>query len=164
MRRAARAVLTVSIVVFIAIQVRQAERTNPPVDPSLAIDRHLPVPADVKAILDRSCRDCHSHETRWPFYAYIAPMSWDLVSHVNHGREEMNLSEWGEYDADAMGDILDAMCRQVRRGNMPLPQYLLIHRSARLSPSDVERLCRWTSDTSVELRARQEAEEEHSTP
>ncbi len=160
MRRAVRTALIVVLAAFLAIQIRQAERTNPPFDPAQVIDKHLPVPADVKAMLDRSCRDCHSHETRWPIYSYVAPMSWELVEHVNHGREEMNLSEWGDYDIESMQDILAAMCRQVRKGAMPLPQYTMIHRSARLSTSEVDRFCSWTADTRRKLDEQLEALEQ----
>ncbi len=58
------------LVVLLAIQLKQPDRTNPPVDPSQSLDRHLPVPAAVRDVLDRACRDCHSSETRWPAYAY----------------------------------------------------------------------------------------------
>ena len=106
---------------LVAVQFVPVERTNPPVDPALAIERHLPVPAEVKAILDRSCRNCHTNQTEWPLYSYVAPLSWDIVNHVNHAREEMNFSEWGTYDSDTAQDNLIALCRQVRSGEMPLP-------------------------------------------
>ncbi len=138
--------------VLVALQFRPVDRSNPPVDPAQAVERHLAVPAEVKAILDRSCQDCHSHQTRWPFYAYIAPVSWDIIEHVNNGRQEMNLSEWGHYDADAQQDLLIAICRQVRGGTMPLPSYARIHRSSRLSADEVTRLCTWTLETRKALR------------
>src|SRR5688572_5266446 len=100
MRRVVRSVGLAVVLVFAALQFGPVDRTNPSSDPAQDIERHVAVPADVKAILDRSCRDCHSNQTRWPFYAYIAPLSWDIIEHVNHAREELNFSEWGAYDAD----------------------------------------------------------------
>lgn len=141
------------LVVLLAIQLKQPDRTNPPVDPSQNLDRHLPVPAAVRDVLDRACRDCHSHETRWPAYSYIAPISWDVVGHVHEGREAMNFSEWGRYDSDEAQDLLLEMCRRVRKGEMPLASYARLHRTARLAPPDVERLCQWTSETRKALRA-----------
>ena len=142
----------VVLAALVAVQFVPVERTNPPVDPSLAIERHLAVPAEVKAILDRSCRNCHTNHTDWPLYSYVAPLSWDIVDHVNHARHEMNFSEWGTYDSDTVQDKLIALCRQVRSGEMPLPSYTRIHRSARLSADDVTRLCEWASATRKRLR------------
>ena len=85
-------------------------------------------------------------------YSYVAPLSWDIVEHVNHAREEMNFSAWGTYDSATVQDKLIAICRQVRSGEMPLPSYARIHRSTRLSADDVSRLCAWTSEQRKALR------------
>jgi len=152
MRRAVRWVGLAVVLVFVMLQFTPVERSNPLVDPAQTIEQHVAVPADVKAILYRSCRDCHSNQTQWPFYAYIAPLSWDIIEHVNHGREEVNFSEWGAYDADTARDILVAICRQTRAGDMPLPSYTRIHRSARLTVDDIQRLCIWTAEVRTKLR------------
>lgn len=150
---------------LLAIQFWQPDRTNPPSDPARHIDRHVHVPPDVAAVLDRACRDCHSNRTRWPFYSRIAPFSWNVVAHVRDGREQMNFSEWGEYDDESMADLLDAICDEVRDGAMPLPQYALVHRTARLSNRDVDRLCTWTGEAVANLQAgRRVKEEEQQEP
>ena len=152
MGRAFKILGFVIVGVAVALQVRQPDRTNPPVDPAHVIDRHLTVPDDIASILDRACRDCHSHETRWPFYAYIAPISWELAEHVAGGRQEMNLSVWGTYDRDTALDLLTVMCRQVRSREMPKPSYTRLHRDARLSDDDIARFCAWTSAERRKLR------------
>ena len=108
------------VAALLLIQLLPSGRSNPPVVPAQTIERTLTVPADVKAILDRSCRNCHSHETVWPWYAHVAPASWFLVMDVNHAREEMNLSEWGTESTDAQRDTLLEVCRKVKKGMMPL--------------------------------------------
>jgi len=100
--------------------------------------------ADVRAILDRSCRDCHSNETRWPWYSHVAPMSWMLLQHVNGGRDRMNYSAWTSYDSDEQDKFLGGMCTLTKKGRMPLPSYLWLHRGARLSDADVTALCAWS--------------------
>ncbi len=145
-RRVLKAVLVALLVIFLAIQLVPVNRTNPPFDPAGSLERSTSVPANVKAILDRSCKDCHSNETRWPGYGYVAPMSWLLVHDVDEGRENLNFSEWGTHDADAQRDSLVEICRQVRRGVMPLRPYTWIHPSARLTAEDVKTLCDWTAD------------------
>lgn len=140
--RWARPALMVVLVTLIGIQFVRPDRTNPAVVPAHSL---LPkVPADVRAVLERSCRDCHSSETRWPLYSQIAPMSWMVASHVHNGRDRFNYSEWTSYDSDEQDKLLGSMCSLPRRGRMPLPSYLLIHRDAKLSPADVTVLCTWS--------------------
>jgi Haem-binding domain len=144
MRRLGRALLIVLVIAFALAQFVPVERTNPPVNAADTVEARLDVPTPVKAILDRSCRDCHTNQTVWPAYGYVAPASWLLAHDVKEGRENMNLSEWGQYDSDSARDILIEICRQVRRGDMPAKPYTLLHRSAALSAADVETLCGWT--------------------
>ena len=151
-RRVVRILLAVLLVLFLAIQLVPVQRTNPPFDPATSLERSVPLPALVKAILDRSCRDCHTNETRWPGYAYVAPASWLLVGDVDEGRENLNFSEWGLLDADSQRDSLIEICRKVTRGQMPLKPYTWIHRAARLAPDDVKTLCDWTAEARRSLR------------
>lgn len=137
---------------FLALQVRQPDRTNPPSDPAEHIGRHLAIPADVQAIFDRSCRDCHSYDTRWPLYSYIAPISWEVGEHVAGGRQALNFSTWGQHDGDTVQDLLVAICRQVRAGDMPLRPYLRFHPSARLDGGDIAKVCAWTAAARRRLR------------
>lgn len=125
------------------------EKSNPPVDPARKLEARTEVPPEVASILERACRDCHSNETAWPLYSYVAPMSWLVRDHVNHGRKHLNFSNWaqqgghrGEAPAD---DQFRRICEEVRTGKMPLPSYTLIHRQAKLTPADVDVVCAWTA-------------------
>lgn len=138
----ARAALFIVLVAVLGIQFIRPSHANPPVDAAHSL---LPkAPADVRAILDRSCRDCHSNETRWPLYSQVAPMSWLVASHVHEGRDRFNYSEWTAYDSDEQDKLLGGLCSLTKRARMPLPSYLLIHRDAKLSPADVTTLCAWS--------------------
>lgn len=140
--RVARAALFLVPAVALGIQLVRPDRSNPPVNPAHSL---LPqTPPAVRAILDRSCRDCHSNETRWPLYSQVAPMSWMVASHVHEGRDRFNYSEWTAYDSDEQDKLLGSMCSLPRRGRMPLPSYLWIHRGAKLSAGDVAALCDWS--------------------
>ena len=100
----------------------------------------------MKAILRRACYDCHSHETHWPWYSRIAPISWWVVEHVDHGRGDLNFSEWPNFDFEAQQiEFLD-IAEQVENGEMPLPNYLILHRDARLSDEDRRILLEWTGE------------------
>ena len=73
------------VIVLVVAQFIRPQRTNPRVDPAERVDAHLTVPADVQAILDRSCRDCHTNETRWPGYSAVEPVSWYIAHDVHEG-------------------------------------------------------------------------------
>src|SRR5215213_10280083 len=84
---------------FAGLQFIRPARTNPPVDESRTITAQAHLAPEVASILDRSCNDCHSNQTRWPWYSNIAPVSWFVINHVNEGRAEMNFSDWAQYSA-----------------------------------------------------------------
>src|SRR3977135_844868 len=86
--------LIVLVCLFVLIQLKRPARTNPAVDPAQTIEARAQVPAQVAAVLDRSCRDCHTNKTEWPWYTNVAPISWWITDHVNEGRQNLNLSEW----------------------------------------------------------------------
>jgi len=137
-----RGILIAFLIVFIGAQFIRADRTNPATPPANSLRAKMP--ADVGALVDRSCRDCHSNSTTWPWYSNVAPMSWLVAKDVHDGREHFNLSQWTSYDQDDQDKFLGAMCSLAKRGRMPLSQYLLIHRDAKPSPADVALLCAWT--------------------
>ncbi len=130
--------------IFAGAQFIRPSRTNPPVKPGQSIESHLHMTPDVAGILKRSCDDCHSNRTDWPWYSNVAPVSWFVIDHVDYGRSHLNFSEWAKFDDAEAGEMLDAICRLSKRGEMPLDSYTYIHRSARLSPTDVKTLCDWT--------------------
>jgi hypothetical protein len=138
----ARRALTFFLVAFIGIQLVRPDRTNPPAQAAASLQAKTP--PDVKALLDHSCRDCHSNETRWPWYSNISPVSWLVARDVHKGRDKFNYSDWAAYPSDDQDKFLGAMCNLVKRGRMPLPIYLVIHGDAKPSPADVTALCTWS--------------------
>ena len=104
----------------------------------------LSAPPEVKGILRRSCCDCHSNETRWRWYGYVAPVSWLLAGDVNEARRKLNFSKWGEYPDTKRMRLARDIVDQLNEGAMPLPSYLWLHPGARLSAEEVETIRRWT--------------------
>jgi len=96
----------------------------------------------VGGILDRACGDCHSENTRWPWYSRIAPVSWMVARHVDQGKGKLNFTGWSNETHTA--NELEEICDAVSDGSMPLPSYRLIHRNARLSNEEVALICKWT--------------------
>ena len=138
-----RAVLAL-VVLGVAAQLYRPARTNPPANPTNAITAAAAVPAEAAAILKRSCYDCHSNETRWPWYSNVAPISWGVIAHTSEGRSKVNFSEWGTYTPAKRVALLEKVCEEVREGGMPLGSYLLLHADARLSDADRNAICDWT--------------------
>jgi len=134
----------VLIVVFLGIQFVRPARTNPAVDESQTIFARTQMTPQVSAVLDRSCRDCHSNKTVWPWYTNVAPISWWLSNHVNEGRANLNLSEWGKLAQDRQDRKLRQICDEVSDGVMPLSSYVPMHPQAKLSAEDKKTLCDWT--------------------
>ena len=103
MKKALKRTLLAALAAFVAIQFVPVDRTNPPVKTEIA------APAEIHDLLRRSCYDCHSNQTRWPFYAWVAPVSWFVVDHVEDGRADLNLTEWPLFDAQAQQFFLGEM-------------------------------------------------------
>jgi heme-binding protein len=130
----------VFIVVFAAAQLVRPERANPATDPTATIGAHVPTTSGLAAVLDRSCGDCHSNNTAWPWYTRVAPVSWLMASGVAKGRNAINFSAWGNYAPDVQRMLLSASCQDVSRGKMPGP-YTIVRPETRLSPRDIETIC-----------------------
>ena len=133
-----RIVLIALAVFVLGIQLVPVNRTNPPVR------GEVEAPPEVMRVIEESCYDCHSNQVRWPWYAYVAPVSWLVVHDVNEGREHLNFSGWGSYDAEERAEKLEEIWEEVEEGEMPLDKYLWIHREARLTDADRDALYAWT--------------------
>jgi len=140
MRRRLKQAAVVFVVIFAAAQLVRPERTNPATDASHTIQAHVGTANGLVAILDRSCRDCHSNATVWPWYTQIAPASWLMARGVAEGRKTVNFSEWASYQPDVQRTLLLASCQDVSTGKMP-GAWTLLHPETRLSTRDIETIC-----------------------
>jgi hypothetical protein len=136
--------LLIAVGLLLVIQLIRPLKRNPPVNPQIELSAVHPVNAEVTAILQRSCSDCHSNRTVWPAYSHVAPASWLVASDVHRGRRAMNFSEWGSYAPGRSQKLLREICTEVTEGEMPGTAYKLMHPSAKLSPAEVQSVCRWT--------------------
>jgi hypothetical protein len=154
LRKTLKWLLIVVACLFVIAQFIRPAKTNPASDPSLALESHVQLDPKVSAILDRSCVDCHSNKTRWPWYSHVAPVSWFVIDHVNDGREELNFSEWGQYDRRRQNGKLRQICREITNGAMPLSSYTPMHPGSKLSPEDVKTICEWAEAEQARLAAK----------
>jgi len=117
---------------------------NAPSDRAQSFFNIEPLPLEVHGILQRSCNDCHSNDTSWPWYSYVAPASWMIAHDVHQARGKMNFSEWGSYGAKKRDHAIEEICNEILDDDMPDNKYTLLHRSARLTQQEREAVCTWT--------------------
>ena len=103
--------------------------------------------------IERSCQNCHSEKTEWPWYSYVAPLSWMIENDVKQARSHMNLSRWNGYNAEQQQEILSKMSVLVRNRAMPLPRYLLLHPESKLSDAEVAYLYQWARGERKRVKA-----------
>ncbi len=142
MMRRIETIVAAGAVVFVLIQLIPMSRNNPPVTQDVA------APSQVESILRRGCYDCHSNQTRWPWYSRVAPVSWLVVRDVNRGRKHLNFSTWDKYadDPETVIRKLKNIEKFSHNGAMPLWYYLPEHDEARLSEVDRQVIARWVSE------------------
>ncbi len=128
--------IIIALIILVAgMQLIPVKRTNP------EVVYDFDGPAEVKTILQKSCYDCHSHETKWPWYSYVAPMSWLVAHDVKDGRAHLNFSDWAPLKNIVY--IHQEMYEEVHEGKMPLKTYLLAHPEAVVTAEELAILKDW---------------------
>ena len=146
MKRISAGRIVVGVIAFlILIQVIQPSRTNPPVVASRSLESHVDVPPEVQSVLKRSCYDCHSNATVWPWYSRVAPVSWYVARDVNVARGHVNFQDWAAQINEQEGkEHLGLTCKLVREGRMPPADYRFIHKGTDISPEETKAICAWS--------------------
>jgi len=125
------------LLVLIGIQYIPVEKSNPP-----ALS-DIETPMAVKIVFTKSCYDCHSNETKWPWYSKVAPISWLVAEDVNEGRKHLNFSDWERYTTDKQHKLLQDIIEEIESDEMPLGAYTVLHPGARLDEMKKELLKQW---------------------
>ncbi|HNP25005.1 MAG TPA: heme-binding domain-containing protein [Panacibacter sp.] len=147
--------LLILLILFVAIQfIRPTKNINGIVTASRFSNLYNP-PASIDNILQMACYDCHSNNTRYPWYANIQPAGWILQSHITKGKSELNFDEFATYSARRKLSKLKSIISQVNDGEMPLQSYTWIHKDARLSDEQKKILLTWVKKTMDSLTAKQ---------
>ena len=106
----------------------------------------------VRKVVSKSCTNCHSEATEWPWYSYVAPMSWLIEGDVYDARKHMNLSHWDDYSIDQKQALLSEIAVMVRNQKMPPSRYLFLHPEAKLTDADVDQLYQWARNERRRLK------------
>lgn len=131
------------LALLIVIQfINRPERISEPINENDIINT-LEIEGPIANLLKSACYDCHSDQPRYPWYASVAPVSWRIAEHIEHGRDELNFSKWATYSARRRDHKLEEMIEEVEEGHMPLPGYVRIHGEARLDNEQIASLKTW---------------------
>lgn len=151
MKKKLRWLFVALVLTFVLLQFMNPRRTNPPVVHDLMAANAPPPP--VAAMLHAACYDCHSSETKWPWYSRVAPMSWLIADDVKEGRENLNLSDWPADNPARAAKRLENMSEEIDNGEMPLKKYTAIHKDARFTESQRKELTGWLDAEAARLKA-----------
>ena len=143
-KRILQAIVLVIFLAFVAIQFVRPDFTNPPINAADTLEASTQVPENVQRVLERSCNDCHTNATVFPWYSQIQPSASFLKGHIDDGRRHLNFSTWNTNDVGKKRRKLGELCEQAQNKEMPLPSYLWVHWNAKLSDEDIKILCDWT--------------------
>ena len=133
------------------IQFIRIDETNLKIDEGKDFYSDTNIPEDIRLIVKRSCYDCHSNETIYPWYANVAPISWWIKGHVNDARKSINFSEWGNYSNEEKARKLMNSVAYIKPDQMPLSSYVSQHPEAKLTTKNKKVLMDWMKEEAEKL-------------
>ena len=145
------------IAIIVLIQFFRIDKTNPEVITENDFITITQPSEEVTTILKTACYDCHSNESKYPWYTNIAPISWWVKQHINEGREELNFSEWGTFKAKKKDHKLEELIEEVEEGEMPLKEYTWTHAEANLTKEQKELLIQWIKEIRAAAKEKKKA-------
>jgi hypothetical protein len=147
-------ILLVLVVVLVIIQFIHPAGNISKTDQPNNIAKAYNVPADVKAILDKACLDCHSNNTRYLWYFKIQPVDWWLTHHITEGKRGLNFDEYTNRSIRYQYNKLEEVQKQIKEGEMPLDSYTWIHKDAVLSEQEKNTLINWAESIRIAIKAK----------
>lgn len=143
MKMKRKRLIIISIGIIVLIQFIRIDTINPEINENNDFINLTVAPIEIRNILKNSCYDCHSNQTKYPWYSNVAPVSWMLKKHINEGRKHLNLSKWGDYSLDKQISKKEDCVKEIQDNEMPLKSYTLIHTNAKLSSNSKKLLIDW---------------------
>jgi hypothetical protein len=145
-------VLVAIISLLVLIQFIRPERNTGVADTENDITHSVTVSPEIKNILEKSCYDCHSNHTEYPWYANVQPIAGWLAHHVDEGKDELNFSEFNTFKLRRKIKKMKEVAEQIKEGEMPMSSYLIIHKNAALSEEQKSILIKWAEDSKLVLQ------------
>ena len=135
------------LISFLVMQFFRPEKNTAEVGHTSFFEQETNPPDEVMLVLKTTCYDCHSDNTIYPWYNNIAPVSYWLADHVDHGKGHLNFSAWESYETDKKDHKLEEVIEEVKKGKMPLKEYKWTHADARLTEEQITKISAWAAKT-----------------
>jgi len=136
-------ILVVLLVAFIMIQFFPIDKTNKPVNPGMDFLKIKKTSPEISKLISNSCYDCHSDETKYPWYSSISPVSWWLINHVDEGRKHLNFSIFATYEPKRQIHKMEECVEMLEKHEMPLESYYLGHQDAKITDAERQELIQY---------------------
>jgi len=149
----AKKVLLGLLALLVIIQFIRPEKNINTAVTALDMNVMYPIPDSVAQVLQKACYDCHSDNTRYPWYNNIQPVAWWLNNHITDGKKELNFSEYGKRTLPKQAKKLKKIAKEIQEGDMPLSSYTLIHKDAVLTDAEKKMLIDWATGLSQQISA-----------
>lgn len=139
------------LIAFVGIQFFPIERNQSEAEYATDFMRINNVPSAIQNKIEVSCYDCHSNNTKYPWYNKVQPVAWFLEDHIKEGKDELNFNEWGDYSDRRKNSKLRSIISQIEDDEMPLDSYTLIHRDAKFSESEKKEILKYMTQLKNKL-------------
>ncbi len=144
MKRIFKKILIIGLFIFLLMQLYQPARNK---DDGDVLPSHITklyhVPDSIQVIFAATCYDCHSNNTKYPWYSYIQPARFMMERHIRNGKKDLNFSEFGNYSKRRQESKFESIIKQVKSGDMPLASYTILHKNSRLTSTQKETVINW---------------------
>lgn len=147
-------ILVALLIILIIIQFIKPEKNIHAGPEPSDISTLYPVPSNVDSILSIACKDCHSNNTRYPWYNNFQPVAWFLANHVKDGKRSFNLNEFATYPVARQYDKIGEIKKQIDQGEMPISSYTVIHKDAILSDAEKKTVINWSENIRQQMEAK----------
>ncbi|MFC6267974.1 heme-binding domain-containing protein [Frigoriflavimonas asaccharolytica] len=141
----------VFLLAFILIQFFQIDKTNEPVNKGVDFLTIKKTPEPIAKLINASCYDCHSNETKYPWYASLQPVGWFLESHFEDGRKHLNFSKFATYEPKKQAHKLEEAANEIETKEMPLDSYTIVHTETNLSDENRKMLVEYFKKIRMEI-------------
>lgn len=131
------------VVILVLIQFKRIDKTNPEFNEAEDFITITQPPTEIATLIKDACYDCHSHQSKYPWYTNVAPISWVIEHHIEEGRGHLNFSTWGTYPDKKADHKLEECAEEVEEGEMPMKPYVVMHSEAKMTAAQKTALVEW---------------------
>ncbi len=153
-----KTITLITVIILVGIQFIRPKKNISATPSSLNISTLYPVPETVDTLFRKACYDCHSNNTKYPWYANYQPVYWWLNNHIEEGKRHLNFDEFASYKIARQYKKLDDIADEIREGDMPLPTYAFEHKEARLTATEKEVIYNWCNAVGDSIRLKYPAD------